>query len=286
MTRTQAVFLITMLSLFGGSALSAQKLHSRKAPGVSEEPVVASNDAPGQPQPRTLLSVEGYEHLLNILFPADHAVKPGLDYTLVLRFEPTRHPESQVVMHRWHDGKIDAEVDQVLETDAWRTAYQLGADAQTSTLDSVARNILVKHMNFGITDQQVQQWHSELFPLMGQDFSRARAEAKKINKSGTWEAMVNGTRYELWLIAGDEQIHLVSWDHEVDDLPNGSNGLIRWMNLVRWYANGHMVAPPRMEMAEKATPAPAVPVALDSEPKVKADQTEEVAARAGGIQNR
>jgi hypothetical protein len=54
------------------------------------------------------------------------------------------------------------------------------------------------------------------------------------------ELEVNGTRYELWYIQGDNEMHFASSDSEVDSVTHGSEQLTRWMNDVRSYANSHL----------------------------------------------
>lgn len=271
MARLRVFSTALALPLFFSPALFAQTLHSHAEPAepVATASAPAATPAPSTPAPsvQAQLSVEGYEHLLNVLFPADHAVKPGLDYTLVLRFEPHLHPESQVVIHRYHSGKVEGSFDRVLEGNAWRAAYQSGEDLSNTQYESVAKTIPVRRSAFTLTDAEVQGWHNELFPLLSQGFHRVRTESKQIQRSGTWKVMANGTRYELWLIQGDDEVHLVSWDSEVEPTPNGSTGIVRWMNTIRWQASGHTLAPvapvqapaaPVQTVVTEAKPAPAV----------------------------
>ncbi len=224
--------------------LSLPLLLTGNAPAQKGHPPAPPVAAPAKPTLAAQMSVEGYDHLLNVLFPADHGTHPGLDYTLVLRFEPHFHPESQIVLRRFHNNKVEATYDRVVSGNAWRAAYAQGDQLSNSQYETIAKTIPTRHSSFTATDFDVQQWHAELLPLLSQGFTHLRKASKQIQRSGTWDVMTNGTRYELWLIQGDDEVHLISWDSEVEPLPSGTTGLVRWMNLIRWQAAGHTLATP------------------------------------------
>jgi hypothetical protein len=195
-----------------------------------------------------LLKLDQYEYLLDVLFPIDRSMPLDLDYMMVLRFEPHLHPESQVVVRRWHDGRIEATIQQVVSGNAWRSAYALVTPGQPLDFPAMAQSVKVRENKVLLNDEQVRAWHQAMFPAIEQQFSHVRSVDREIGRKGKHQAESTGTRYEMWFIEQDDEVHAVAWDTEIDALPTGSYALTKWMNEVRFYAANHTVikAPPKL----------------------------------------
>ena len=236
-----------LLAAFFVTATLAQKHHSNVAP--------AAPAPPPPPKEHSPLSYDEYEHLLNLILPIDHAVPPAIEYTMVLRFEPHVHPESQIVIRHWRDGHTETAIYRVDHGNAWRSAYGNITDGQTPDFNSMVKETVIRRNGFLLGPDQERRWHNEIFPTLERDFGKVRALDKHNGRGSGQEVGLTGTRYELWYIQADDEIHVVSWDSEVEDFPTGSFVLTKWMNLIRWYANGHMTTYAPFKDASGRAPA-------------------------------
>ena len=174
------------------------------------------------------------------MLPLDHRSPPGLEYSLILRFEPHVHPESQIVIRHWRDGTTETAVYRVDKVNAWRAAYGNVAEGQTPDFVAMSKEIKIVRNSFYLQPSEEADWRKALLPALQKELSKARKKSKHRDKDGVHELEINGTRYELWYIQGDSEMHFVSFDSEVDSMTHGSEELTRWMNDVRSYANGHL----------------------------------------------
>jgi len=188
----------------------------------------------------SVLSMNDYEHLLDVVLPADHRTRPGLEYTFILRFEPHIHPESQIVIRQWRGGRVETAVFHVQERNAWQAAYGKVAPGQTPDFDAVAKDVKVDHKSFQLAPADEAQWRKQLMPAIQKELAKANKKIKHIDREGVHELQMNGTRYELWYIQGDNEMHFTSLDSEVDTMTKGNLELTKWMNQVRSYADSHL----------------------------------------------
>jgi hypothetical protein len=188
----------------------------------------------------SVLSINDYEHLLDIVMPADHRTRPGLQYTLILRFEPHIHPESQIVIRRWRDGTIETALFRVDKTNAWEAAYGKVAPGQTPDFDAIAKDVTVVRKSFHLAPSDEAQWRKQLMPDIQKELAKANKKIRHIEKERVHDLEINGTRYELWYIQGDNEMHFVSLDSEVDTMTKGNLVLTKLMNEVRSYADTHV----------------------------------------------
>ena len=197
--------------------------------------------APSTGLTHSVLSLDEYEHLLNMVLPMDQKTPPGLSYTLVLRFEPHIHPESQIVLRHWRNGTNETAVYRVDQGNAWRAAYGNVAEGQTPDFVAMTKEIKVVRNSFNLSTSDEAAWRKELLPTLQKEIVKARKQAKQRKHDDEHLLEANGTRYELWYIQGDNEMHFVSWDNEVDTVTKGSQDLTKLMNQVRSYADSHLI---------------------------------------------
>jgi hypothetical protein len=209
---------------------------STPAPG--EAPV--STYAPSTGRTHSILTFDEYEHLLNLVMPYDHRSPPGLEYSLILRFEPHVHPESQIVIRRWRDGRIETELYRVDKVNAWRAAYGNVTEGQTPDFVAMTHLIKIVRNSINVKPSEEAAWRRELLPTLQKELAEVRKRDKQRKHDDEHVLAANGTRYELWYIQNDNEMHFVSYDNEVDSVTKGTQDLTRLMNKVRSYADSHL----------------------------------------------
>jgi len=199
-----------------------------------------STYAPTTGRTHSILTFDEYQHLLNLVLPLDHRSPPGLQYSLILRFEPHIHPESQIVIRHWRNGATETAVYRVDKVNAWRAAYGNVTDGQTPDFEAMTKQITVVRNSFTVQPSDEAAWRRELLPTLQKEIVKARKKVKHPGRDDEREMLGNGTRYELWYIQGDEEMHFVSLDSEVDTVTKGNESLPKLMNNVRSYADSHL----------------------------------------------
>jgi len=194
------------------------------------------------------------------VLPYEHRSPPGLSYSLILRFEPHIHPESQIVIRHWRDGRTETELYRVDKVNAWRAAYGNVTDGQTPDFVAMTNQIKIVRNSFNVQPSDEAAWRKELLPTLQKELAKVRKQAKQRKHDDEHLLETNGTRYELWYIQGDNEMHFVSYDNEVDTVTKGTQDLTRLMNQVRSYADSHLTdykplhdsaaVPPRTQLAK------------------------------------
>ncbi len=172
--------------------------------------------------------------------PYDHRSPPGLEYSLILRFEPHVHPESQIVIRRWRDGRIETELYRVDKVNAWRAAYGNVTEGQTPDFVAMTHLIKIVRNSINVKPSEEAAWRRELLPTLQKELAEVRKRDKQRKHDDEHVLAANGTRYELWYIQNDNEMHFVSYDNEVDSVTKGTQDLTRLMNKVRSYADSHL----------------------------------------------
>jgi hypothetical protein len=217
---------------------------SSPAPATPETPTPApySTMAPSTGLSHSVLTMDDYEHLLDLVLPVDHRSPPGLEYSLILRFEPHIHPESQIVIRHWLDGRTETVLYRIDQANAWRAAYGNVTEGQTPDFVAMIKQINVVRNSFSVQPSDEAAWRKELLPLLQKDVAKERKKVNSRHHETDYELERGGTRYELWYVEGDNEMHFVSTDSEVDTMTKGNLGLSKWMNQVRSYADSHLAS--------------------------------------------
>jgi hypothetical protein len=250
--------------------------------GWAQSPAAAASPQLAQ-HPAAPLSIADYDYLLDVLFPVDHALPPTVDYVMVLRFEPHLHPESQIVIRRYHQGRIEASLTEVANGSAWKAAYQQLVPGESPNFQAIASNIQLRDSKFRVDPQQLDAWHKEIFPVLAKQSARVRNIDKSLRGKGNHEIATMGTRYEFWFIQMNDEEHMVAWGSESESVQTGTSALTQWMNKVRLSAVGpwRTSTPPHaavenalpmssgaMTVAPPSVPVAASPVPAGAQPAV------------------
>jgi len=181
-----------------------------------------------------LISAEGYERLLDSIFPREQIASLKVGYTMILRFEPNQGPESQLLFRVWYDGHIDAQMWTVKSGSAWRLANEYITRTGNEDIATVARLVAVEKTQIELNATQVQKWHTSLFDILRSSDSQLQKAAAEYFKQGVTDAVLDGTRYEFWYTQGMIEARWTFFDIDVNDLATRANlPLARWMNEVR-----------------------------------------------------
>jgi hypothetical protein len=191
--------------------------------------------AQGPPSGRTFeLSSESYSRLLDTLFPRQYPPSLKLDYLMILRFQPNELPESQLVIRAWHDGHVEAVLYTVSGGSVWGVANKYLAQTGKEDVRGVANSIKVKATPLSLSTSTVEGWHTSLFTALREEEAELERSSAEFQKNGTREAVLDGARYDLWYVQGENESHWSFSDLDTSATSSGGNlPLGRWMNRVR-----------------------------------------------------
>jgi hypothetical protein len=177
-----------------------------------------------------VISQETYNRVLDIVFTRD---EPRGDYGLVLRFKPSFHPESQVVIKRGVNkvqvieytslsGNIYSKLDEVVTHGGKDDAVEL------------AKLIKVRRRSVLVPNVQVKQWHSSFLESLGDSLKTFKKRSEEFDRERTITVVIDGTFYDLWYSQGTNDMSFSFYDEEISDQqPNGALKIVQWMNVVR-----------------------------------------------------
>ena len=181
-----------------------------------------------------LVSSDGYARILDMIFPHDSVSSLKVGFTMVLRFEPNQGSESQLLFRVWHDGHVAATSYTVKGGSAWNLANDYMARTGKEDDAAISRSIAVEEKQLKVNLAEVERWHAGLFETLRASDSYLQKTATEYAKDGTREAVLDGTRYELWYWQGETELHWDFSDIDLNDAPTRANlPLARWMNAVR-----------------------------------------------------
>lgn len=188
-------------------------------------------NAPNKSSP--VIGEDAYNHVLDILFPRDKPASDGTIWVIVLRFKPSSHPESQIVIR-----KSVSKVEVIEYTSPDGSIYNKlnEALARGSEEDAVelAKLIRVMRTEVSVPPTFIRRWQATLFGNIPPTTKALRAALEKADKTGAESFVLHGTFYDLWYEQGLNKMSFNLYDVEVDK--SGSDGefkLVRWMNAVR-----------------------------------------------------
>ncbi|HYW73742.1 MAG TPA: hypothetical protein VE961_22150 [Pyrinomonadaceae bacterium] len=177
-----------------------------------------------------IISQEAYNRVLDILFPRD---EPRGDYGLVLRFKPSFHPESQVVIKRGVD-KVEVIEYTSLNGNIYSKLNELMSHGAKDDPAELAKFIKVRRKSIQVPYAQIKQWHASFLESFGQSLIAFRKRSEEFDKAGTISVVIDGTFYDLWYGQGVNDMSFSFYDEEVSDkLPDGQLKVVQWMNAVR-----------------------------------------------------
>ena len=177
-----------------------------------------------------LVSQETYNHVLDILFPRDESAK---NYLLVLRFGPSFHAESQIVIKGGGD-KVEVLEYTSLSGNIYSRLNEVLAHGGKEAAVEMARLIKVRRRSIEVSDSKVKQWHLGFLHGLEELSKSFHDQTEQLDKEGSITVALDGTLYEFWYSQGVSRTSFSVWDEEVSDQqPNGILKMVRWMNAVR-----------------------------------------------------
>lgn len=183
-----------------------------------------------EPKSNKVISQETYNRVLDIVFPRD---EPAGNYYLVLRFRPSFHPQSQVVIKRGVD-KVEVIEYTSLSGNIYSKLDELVSHGGKEDAVEMAKLIKVRRRSLQVPNAQVKQWHATFLESLGESLKTFRKRSEEFDKAGTIGVVLDGTFYDLWYSQGVSEMSFSFYDEEVSDQqPNGVLKTVQWMNVVR-----------------------------------------------------
>jgi hypothetical protein len=182
------------------------------------------------PKSNKLVSDETYKRVLDIVFPRN---EPAGDYYLVLRFRPSFHPTSQVVIKRGLD-KVEVIEYTSLSGNIYMKLNEFMSHGGKEDAVEMAKLIKVRRRSLQVPNAQVKQWHTSFLESLGESLKTFRKRSEQFDKAGTVDVVLDGTFYDMWYSQDISDMSFSFYDEEVSDRqPNGVLKAVRWMNFVR-----------------------------------------------------
>jgi hypothetical protein len=192
--------------------------------------------ADAAPQVHPLVSSEAYEQILNLVFPHPEPSASVIRYEMILRFMPSSHSESEVVIDTYNTGKIQAWLFQVSGPSAWNTANQYIQKSGREDIAEISKLVQTSKHEIMISPEQAEAWYSACLKSLRQACAHLGVETSVEKSNGTVSVFLDGSTYELWFTQGTNEIHWRFMDQEVNDSAAvGDSPLAKWMNGVRRY---------------------------------------------------
>jgi len=177
-----------------------------------------------------VISQEIYNHVLDILFPRDEAAK---NYLLVLRFGPSLHPESQIIIKGGSD-KVEVVEYTSLNGNIYNQLNKFVIQGGKEDPVEMAKLIKVHRRSIEVTPSEIKKWHAGFLSSFANLSKSFQNQTKQLNKDGGITIVLDGTLYQFWYSQGVGRTSFSVWDEEVsDEQPNGVLKIVQWMNSVR-----------------------------------------------------
>src|SRR6266498_4663705 len=156
---------------------------------VGSATTIESQTSDGALKSNKVISQEAYNRVLDILFPRE---EPAGNYRLVLRFRPSFHPESQVVVKRGLN-KLEVIEYTSLSGNIYSKLNDLVARGSKEDAMELAKLIKVRRRSIEVADSQVRQWHTGFFESFDGSLKAFRKESEQFGKAGTIDVVLDGT---------------------------------------------------------------------------------------------
>jgi hypothetical protein len=176
------------------------------------------------------VSTETYNRVLDMLFPRDDSTKKI--FAIVVRFEPSFQPESQITIKK---GLDKAEVIEYtsLSGNIYSKLNSVIAHGGKEDVVEMAKLIKVRRRAIEVPYAQIKQWHANFLVSIGGSLDAFNEKIEDYD-TGTSTITLDGTFYNLWYKQISNEISFRLYDEEVDDSHStGDLKLVQWMNTVR-----------------------------------------------------
>jgi hypothetical protein len=175
-----------------------------------------------------VVSQETYNRVLDILFPqGDLGV-----VTIVLRFEPSFQPESQIIIRKDLD-KAEVIEYTSLSGNIYSKLNDVMAHGGKEDAVEMAKLIKVRRRSVEVPYAQIKQWHTGLLASIRESLNVFKEKLDEYD-TGTSTIALDGTFYDLWYEQVGDKFSFKLYDEEINDLRStGKFKLVQWMNTVR-----------------------------------------------------
>jgi len=202
---------------------------------VSQVGLNAQSNAPPDQSQRTnpVVSWKIYYAVLDTVFPRTDPDTSTTTFELVLRFEPSFHATSQIVIRNRGDKTkiIEYTSPDGNIFDKLNEALGHGAKEEAATL---AKSIQVKRREIAMPEAQIKGWYKDFFDSLTATGKTLQQRGEESLKTRSVTVVLDGTTYNLWYQQGLNKTSLSLYDVEIDT--PGSDGelkLVQWMNRIR-----------------------------------------------------
>ncbi|HXQ35597.1 MAG TPA: hypothetical protein VN843_16390, partial [Anaerolineales bacterium] len=176
-----------------------------------------------------------YNSVLDAVFPRNDPDTSKTNFEFVLRFEPSFHATSQVVIRNRGD---KTEVIEFTSPDGnifdkLNEALSRGVKENAAIM---AKSIRVKRREIAIPEAQIKGWYDDFFGSLAATEKTLQQRGEDALKNQSVTLVLDGTIYTVWYKQGLNKSSLTLYDVEVDT--PGSDGefkLVQWMNRIRRY---------------------------------------------------
>lgn len=180
-----------------------------------------------------VVSRETYLQVLDTVFPRNDPDPSKTMFEFVLRFGPSFHVTSQIVIRNRGDRtelieytSLDGNIfDKLNETLA------RGGKGDVATL---AKSIRVRRREILIPEAQINGWYGQFFEALETTGKTLKQNGEESLRTRSVTLVLDGTFYEVWYKQDLNEISLSLYDVEIDT--TGSDGelkLVQWMNSIR-----------------------------------------------------
>jgi hypothetical protein len=175
-----------------------------------------------------VVSQETYNRVLDILFPQDDSSM----VTIVLRFEPSFQPESQIVIKR---GLNKAEVIEYssLSGNIYSKLNNVMARGGKEDAIEMAKLIKVRRRSMEVPYARVKRWHADFLDSVSESMNAFKEKLDEYD-TGTSTTALDGTFYDLWYKHISNEMSFRVYDQAIE-VPRlvADLKLVQWMNAVR-----------------------------------------------------
>lgn len=171
-----------------------------------------------------------------------------MQYSMVLRFMPSRHAESEITIQVDNKGRVHVALTAVTGTSVWNLANEYIRQTGRFNLEEITRRAQVEKKEISADSAKAIIWHSEALKSLGQTTAELQQDFVQFQKTGEAAIFLDGSTYEMRFTQGVTEFHCTVMDAEVDDHEvTGRSSLANWMNSVRLYLTARVGGWPSSE---------------------------------------
>ena len=189
-----------------------------------------------RPQPQRtspVVSRETYLSVLEAVFPRNDPDPSKTLFEFVLRFRPSFHATSQIVIRNRGDRTELIEYIS-LDGNIFDKLNETLARGGKEDVTALAKSIKVRRREILIPETQMKAWYERFFEAVEVTGKTLKQNGEESLRTRSVTLVLDGTIYEVWYKQGLTEVSLSLYDVEVDTA--GSDGelkLVQWMNSIR-----------------------------------------------------